>query len=255
MLGAALGCSDDSANAQGTGSGANSGSGNGGGLLQTGSGASTGSGDCSGMLPATIRDFSQSHPDFEDFANDDPCPGIVQNALGADNKPVYASQGNCPGAPQLTGPAEFAQWYNDVSGVNQNIGITIQFTESSPGQFTYDNGAFFPVDDQGFGNEGNPHNFHFTTEVHTTFEYVGGEVFTFTGDDDLWLFVNGTLALDLGGLHPQRSGTVDFDAMAGTLGITTGTVYSMDIFHAERHTDASNFRVSTTIKCFVPPIQ
>jgi fibro-slime domain-containing protein len=42
------------------------------------------------------------------------------------------------------------------------------------------------------------------------------------------------------------------DALAGQLGITVGQTYPMDIFHAERHTSESNFRIQTTIECFTP---
>ena len=256
---ALVGCSQnpDGSSLSLSGSGANRGTaGAGGDLLTAGSGGSTSSGnmgECSGVLPMTIRDFSHAHPDFEDYGNTAPCPGIVESTLGPDDKPVYHGDPCASSSPQTTGPNEFAQWYNDVSGVNVNIPIALQLTESSPGEFGYDNSAFFPIDGQGFGDEGNPHNFHFTTEVHTTFEYQGGEVFTFTGDDDLWLFVNRRLAIDLGGLHPAYPGTVDFDAMADQLGIEQGNVYAMDIFHAERHTDQSNFRIQTTIACFTPP--
>jgi len=153
--------------------------------------------------------------------------------------------------PHTTGPAEFAQWYHDVPGVNMAFPYTISLADDGHGTFGFSSDAFFPIDGKGFGNEGLAHNFHFTTEVHTTFKYKGGEIFRFTGDDDLWLFINGKLAIDLGGLHPQLSSEVNLDAKAAELGIVKGGTYKMDIFHAERHTEDSNFKVETTIDCFI----
>lgn len=204
--------------------------------------------DCDMALVATVRDFQSSHPDFEDELGVD--PGIVQFMLGADQKPVYA--GN-PTTPTTHGVDAFNQWYRDVPGVNTPFEVMLPLADLGNGTFSYDNSAFFPIDGQGFGDEGNPHNYHFTLELHTEFTYAGGEVFSFTGDDDLFTFVNGRLGIDLGGVHGPMSGQIDMDAMAGTLGLVIGQTYALDFFFAERHTSESNFRIDTTITCFTNP--
>jgi fibro-slime domain-containing protein len=133
--------------------------------------------------------------------------------------------------------------------------LELELVEDPPdsGIYVFDSDAFFPLDGMGFSNTpGQSHNYHFTTEVHVLFEYQEGQVFTFRGDDDLWIFVNGKLALDVGGLHEALEGTIDFDAQAAALGITPGQNYEMDIFHAERQTSESNFRIETNIRCFEP---
>lgn len=212
---------------------------------------------CAPTLPAIVRDFDARHPDFEAYEGSNAFKGLVRDELGDDGKPVYAHSGS---TAVTTGPSEFAQWYEDVPGVNIAIPISLDLVETSPGVFVYENSKFFPIDDQGFGN-GPPvrgqltHNFLFTTEFHTVFTYEGGEVFSFAGDDDLWVFVNGKLAMDLGGVHPEVSDTIDMDARAEELGLVKGKSYPMDIFHAERHTSESNFRIETTIKCFKPPVR
>jgi fibro-slime domain-containing protein len=70
----------------------------------------------------------------------------------------------------------------------------------------------------------------------------------------LWIFINGKLALDLGSMHNAEEGTIDFDAQSTALDISPGTSYAMDVFHAERHTRASNFKITTNIACFTPSV-
>lgn len=53
--------------------------------------------------------------------------------------------------------------------------------------------ALTPADD----DDRNPRNFAFTTELHTQFEYKGGEMFTFRGDDDVFVYVNDSLVVDV----------------------------------------------------------
>ncbi len=227
--------------------GSGGGNGNGGGTGGSAGGASD-AGVC-GVLVATVRDFKLGHPDFERPGVGASDLGIVQSMLGADRKPVYAPANT---SPMTSGKANFDQWYRNVASVNLAFMIPLPLANPSAGIFVYDSAAFFPIDNQGFGNEQNPHNFHFTTEIHATFFYKGGERFTFRGDDDVWIFINNRLATDLGGLHQALTGTIDFDARAAELGIAPGNTYSFDAFHAERHTIESNFRIETSISCFVP---
>jgi fibro-slime domain-containing protein len=151
----------------------------------------------------------------------------------------------------VTSADTFSQWYRDVDGVNMRFPIPLQLTPdpNDPTSLTYNNQTYFPIDNQGWGNQGQTHNYSFTTEIHTTFTYKGGETFTFIGDDDVFVYVNNQQVIDLGGIHSAETGTVNFDQQAATLGITKGQTYNMDIFHAERHITESHFRMETKFEC------
>jgi fibro-slime domain-containing protein len=217
------------------------------------------------ILTGTIHDFNGSawpeggDPDFEKVCGYCPfgvIPGIVMPNLGSDGTPVYNNQTT---SAFNNGFVRYNQWYHDTPGVNveKQLNITLIEQGTNPQTWKYSNMSFFPIDNQLFGNSGQDangkwHNFGFTYEIHSSFTYQGGETFNFWGDDDLWVFVNKKLALDLGGVHAGAAGTINLDAQASQLGITRGNVYPFDFFYAERHTTSSEIQVSTSIKLGTP---
>jgi fibro-slime domain-containing protein len=91
------------------------------------------------------------------------------------------------------------------------------------------------------------HNFSFTSEVRYWFQYDATRTYTlaFTGDDDVWLFINKKLAVDLGGIHTPVQGAVTFGAGSpANFGLTDGQVYEVAVFQAERQTSGSSYRLT-----------
>ena len=127
--------------------------------------------------------------------------------------------------------------------------------------------AFFPIDDvpgaqldpvganipppydPNWGKESplKSHNFSFTSEIRYWFPFDSSKTYKldFTGDDDVWMFVNKRLAVDIGGIHTPQNGTVTLSAAnAGTFGLTNGGVYEVEVFQAERQTTSSSFKLT-----------
>jgi len=199
-------------------------------------------------LIGTLRDFSnwdskqpQAHPDFNRLNGAE--TDIVKHTLGVDGKPVFNTD-KVPKVTQVESKESFDQWYRTTENVNIEFPYTLVLTDNGNGIYTYDNPAFFPLDGKGFGNDNNGHNYGFTYEVHTVFTYQEGQKFYFRGDDDLWVFINKDLVIDLGGIHGAMEGSVELD----DLDLTPGEDYTLDIFFAERHVWESNFKIQTSIQ-------
>ncbi len=166
----------------------------------------------------------------------------------------------------------FNEWYNDVLGVNMSMWLPIVVKLQADGSYVFDSavdepyaskGGFFPIDNQLFGTAGTVYmpgrpqgggadrNFHFTFEGHWRFPYDASadHFFSFTGDDDVWVFIDGKLVIDLGGRHNPREQTVELNR----LGLTDGETYNMAFFYAERHCCQSNMRIQTNLQLVPDP--
>jgi len=256
-----------------------------------GSGGSAGNAgtsvDPSGELTIVVRDFkfydandpTHTNADFENVpATDDkgnPVAAdtywgpwddkdIVTDTLGSDHKPVYK---NTPSPLTTHGQAAFEQWYNTVDGINIMQEIPMTLTKNANGTYSYDSrsagsplspgGGFFPIDDgskyaTSFGNQGKSHNYSFTVEIHTVFTYNGGETFHFSGDDDVFVYINNRLVINLGGIHSREPYDLSMDSLTvyGTqeaIPLTKDQTYPLDFFYAERHVVDSNLLITTSL--------
>lgn len=247
----------------------------------------------------TVNDI-QVHPDFNTFTGTGVL-GAVQNTLGPDGLPVLVAAGG-----NYTSVVRFNQWYRDTANVNLPLvrELTLAADDAAPGSFVFDSAIesadaqFDPILDDGWqapvaiggqpatvyeGTEfcsedlvaqpntvgATPRNLSFTTETRFVFEYQGGEHFEFSGDDDVWVFVNNRLVVDLGGLHEVATGEFDLAGPGQAPGLATvsrtgppgsaltllaplpvptgmefGGVYEVVLFHAERHECGSNFKLT-----------
>ena len=155
-------------------------------------------------------------------------------------------------------PASFRELFNDVPGVNLSAPLTLTLNLQADGTYVFDAKTapnmggvpkgFFPIDGLLYGNysgNGGIHNFHFSFELHGDFIYddTAGQIFEFNGDDDVWVFVNGRIVVDLGGRHSPKSMFVDMNR----LGLTHGKPYRLSFFLLERRTSGSNCIITTNL--------
>jgi fibro-slime domain-containing protein len=127
---------------------------------------------------------------------------------------------------------------DDVTGPTADMGAA-----KVPAEYGY---TAWPWEADVFANAPD-HNFYFTTEVQTWIKYdaTTDATLAFTGDDDVWVYVNGILAVDLGGIHVPEDGQVAINSTtAATFGLQEGGVYSISVFQAERHMEGSSFRLT-----------
>eukprot|EP00835_Amoeboradix_gromovi_P002185 NODE_118_length_18907_cov_0.436251.p2 type:complete len:500 gc:universal NODE_118_length_18907_cov_0.436251:10369-8870(-) len=230
---------------------------------------------------ATIRDFPQHAMDFESPIDSSGFPqkGLLNGTMDSMSRPNFSPwrirQSSASGvtygnnnffeAAALVnyGQFFFDHYYMDVPLLNIPYEVNIDLKKNAQGFYVYDSNdntynlaigstnGFFPLDGIGyteefFGNQG--HNYWYTTHVSYPFYYRGAERFSFSGDDDLYVFIDKKLALacDLGGIHQNSTCELALDTILDPTKDSNKT-YQLDVYHAERHTVESNFKITTSV--------
>ena len=114
---------------------------------------------------------------------------------------------------------------------------------------------FFPLDKVSRSEKSdNNHNYFFGMRYDVTFkigDYVGPLNYTFTGDDDLWVVLDGKqIVIDLGGIHDAATKTVDlWDYVKGEDGeiIDKEKEHTLTILYMERGAYLSNCQMDFTL--------
>lgn len=151
-------------------------------------------------------------------------------------------------------------YFKDVDGLNTIVdekelplysrGEDAMGYDSSNKDEAYGKCGFFIADGKGFNEQrahqvcNGSHNYHFTLESHTEFTYKKGQWFEFAGDDDVWVFINGKLIADIGGVHAKKSVKVELDKLGD---LVPGETYNFDLFYMERGSGESNLTIETNM--------
>lgn len=215
---------------------------------------------------ATVRDFSSTSTGYEllNWSSSSPAQYFTNNqnnklekgiagqlgsALDAQGRPVYSALRETGFYNTVPDAATFSSWWTNSANPSATVTVPILFQDLGGGVHEYNNQALWPIDGQGLGNETYAHNYHFTLQFGGTFQYHSDQWFYAASDDDLWVYIDRKLALDMGGIHGGIQGWLDLN----TLGLQEGQFYSFDIFHAERNTPQAMLNLQTNMTLVPEP--
>ncbi|MGL1901214.1 MAG: fibro-slime domain-containing protein [Fibrobacterales bacterium] len=197
--------------------------------------------------------------------------GMVKGTLSSDGLPVLATN--------VCTNSTIGTWWSKT-GAAKNVELAFTHTGDNVYSFRTAGEGFFPLDgciDGGSEMDiiadtliigktcavsGASRNYGFSAHLTREFYYVenGAEDqnFSFSGDDDVFVFINDQLILDIGGVHKPVTGQFNLKGAVAYINnlsvnrndsIKTGDIVKFDLFIAERRKTGSQVDIMINIPC------
>jgi fibro-slime domain-containing protein len=146
----------------------------------------------------------------------------------------------------VSSASSFDQWFKRAPGYNVTGITSITFVDNGDGTQTFATNDYTPIDGEGYGNQNDEHNRYFTAEFGASFEFTEceGQFIEVESDGDVWVFVDGQLAMELSGGAQDKIQLLDLDR----LDLDPNEPHEIRIFLADRNDSPFGVKITTNIE-------